>query len=593
MKQFIRNLSLKKKIHSIVILCIILLSFASLISIQLVSKAHQKVLYQSTASSLSYTSKELKNRLDNLSTMADMFLADTSIQKGLGTLKDSPSIPDRSIAYKSLYGALNEYYLTFRKNNIKFMSLYQNRYSIHTHISSKNTLPQSVIEDLVKRGEEAKGRTIWITDYSDQYGLFMVKHLLRTEYLTLDSLGTLVVNINTDGLIRAATSTSRYYEDTHYILYSKEDILYNSTSLNTETISTFDRIFHSRYGLIHTDGNSFFYVKGVIPEFGWDYVCLIPYGSIADSLLTSLKICLVILAVSIVLALLLSSAFIDSITKHFDNLLFKMERFAGGQLETPVISYDYSKRTDELGILHACFDQMVDKVNQLIRTNYLNQILIKEAQLKALETQMNPHFLYNTLESINWRAKTVGAKDISSMTESLGTLLRITLDQKHQTVPLSKELELVKCYMTIQKYRYEDRLEYEISAPQNLIGCDVLKLTLQPLVENAIRYGLEENTEDCRILITAETDGSSLFIYVRNNSSAFEEDIIKKLKNHKIEPHGFGIGLLNIQERMQLTYGESYGLTLYNEEDQAVARLSFPLSPLPDDIPDRKGEDKC
>lgn len=593
MKQFIRNLSLKKKIHSIVFLCIILLAFVSLFSIHLVSKAHQKVLYQSVASSLSYTAKELNNRLDNVSTMADMFLADTIIQNGLGTLKDSSSVQDRTIAYKALYGTLNEYYFSFRKNNINFMSLYQDRFSIHTHISAENTLPEAVTQDLVTRGENAKGRTLWITDYSDEYGLFMVKNLRRSEYLSLDSLGTLVVSLNIDGLIKAATGTSHFYDDTRYILYGQEDLIYNSSSLKANEMPLFENFFHSRYGLVNPDGNSFFYVKGIIPEFDWDYVCLIPYGSIADSLRTSLKICLTIITVSIGLAILLSSALIDSITRHFDNLLLKMERFAAGQNETPQISYDYSKRTDELGILHSCFDQMVDKVNQLIRTNYLNEILIKEAQLKALETQMNPHFLYNTLESINWRAKTIGAKDISSMTESLGTLLRITLDQKYKEVPLSRELELVQCYMTIQKYRYEDRLEYEISAPQHLFGCAVLKLTLQPLVENAIRYGLEENTEECRIQIVAESDGSTLFVSVKNNSSFFEDDLLKKLKTHKIEPHGFGIGLLNILERMELTYGENYGLTLYNEEDQAVAQLSFPLNPTLHAISDTKGERKC
>jgi len=567
MKQFIRNLSLKKKIHSIVFLCIILLAFISLFSIHLVSKAHQKVLYQSVASSLSYTAKELNNRLDNISTMADMFLADTIIQNGLGTLKDSPSVQDRSIAYKAPYGTLNEYYFTFRKNNINYMSLYQDRFSIHTHISAENILPESVIQDLVTRGEEAKGRTLWITDYSEEYGLFMVKNLRRSEYLSLDSLGTLVVSLNINGLVKAATSTSHFYDDTRYILYGQEDLIYNSSSLKAGEMSLFDNFFHSRYGLVNPDGNSFFYVKGIIPEFDWDYVCLIPYGSIADSLRTSLKICLTIITVSIGLAILLSSALIDSITRHFDNLILKMERFAAGQTETPQISYDYSKRTDELGILHACFDQMVDKVNQLIRTNYLNEILIKEAQLKALETQMNPHFLYNTLESINWRAKSIGAKDISSMTESLGTLLRITLDQKHKEVPLCRELELFQCA--------------------------VLKLTLQPLVENAIRYGLEENTEECRIQIVAETDGSTLFVFVKNNSSFFEEDLLKKLKTHKIEPHGFGIGLLNILDRMVLTYGEGYGLTLYNEEDQAVAQLSFPLNPTPETASDTKGECKC
>lgn len=593
MKHFIRNLSLKKKIHSIVFFCIFLLALASLFSIQLITKANQKVLYQSVASSLSYTGKELNNRLDNISTMADMFLADTNIQKGLGTLKDSLSVQDRSIAYKSLYGTLNEYYFTFRKNNINYMSLYQDHYSIHTHISAGNMLPDSVVEDLVTRAEDARGRTIWITDYSGQYGLFMVKHLLRTEYLNLDSLGTLIVNINIDGLINAATDTSHFNEDTHYILSSRENLIYNSSHIKADRRTLFHNYFHSRYGLVNQDGNSFFYVKGIIPEYGWDYVCLIPYGSIADSLRTSLEICVIIIAVSIGLAILMSSSLIDSVTRHFDNLLLKMERFAAGETENLPGSYDYSRRTDELGILHSCFDQMVDKVNQLIKTNYLKEILIKEAQLKALENQMNPHFLYNTLESINWRAKTIGAKDISSMTESLGNLLRITLDQKNKQVPLSRELELVQCYMTIQKYRYEDRLEYEISAPENLAGYYVLKLTLQPLVENAIRYGLEENTEECRIYITAETDGSALIVTVKNNSSAFEEDIINKLKSRKTNPHGFGIGLLNISERTKLTYGDPYGLTLFNEDDQAVAQLLFPLKLTSEDIDDTKGESQC
>lgn len=593
MKLFIQNLSLKKKIYSIVFLCIILLASASLFSIRLISRAHQKVLYQTAASSLSYSGKELGNRLDNVMTMADMFLADTTIQRGLATLKDTESTPDRTIAYKSLYAALSEYYFNFRKNNIRYMSLYQDEFSIHTHILAGEALPESVISDLIGRAEEAKGRTLWITDYSKDYGLFMVKNIRRTEYLSLDSIGTLVVNLDTDRLIEGATGTSHLYEEAHYILYSQENLIYNSSSLDTEHISVFEDYFASKFGITDQDGSSFFYVKGTIPDLNWGYICLIPYGNIADTLLTSLKLCLVILAASVLLAALLSSAFIDSITRHFDNLLLKMESFAGGQEKQPELSYDYSKRKDELGILHTRFDQMVGKVNQLIRTNYLNEILIKEAQLKALENQMNPHFLYNTLESINWRARSIGAKDISSMAESLGTLLRITLDQKQKEVLLSRELELVQCYMTIQKYRYEDRLEYKASVPESLLSCEVLKLTLQPLVENAIRYGLEENTDGCCIEVLAEADETSLSIYVKNNGSYFEDELLSKLKSHEILPHGFGIGLLNIAERMQLTYGKDYGLTLYNENDQAVARLLYPLSGSLNPGTDRKGEFKC
>ncbi len=577
MKAFIRNLTLKKKIQSIVFLCILLLTSVSIFNIRMISIAHQKVLYQTVASSLSFSAKELNNHLDVISTMADMVLADSTMQKNLGILKDTEKIQERTVAYKAIYGMLNEYYFNFRKNNIRYMSLYQGNFSIHTHIINKETLPDSVRKDLISRAEAAKGKTILVTDYSDQYGLFMVKNIRRTQFLKLDSIGSLIINIDMKQLIDSSTDNSHLYESADYILYDGDNLIYQSSAVTDKDPTVISKIFLSRYGLFQSMGKNYFYVRQALSNYNWDYVCIIPYDNILASLTTSFRFSFIITIIAVIISSILSSALIDSIIRHFNNLLLKMKNFADGQKESLDIPYDYTGRTDELGILHTQFDQMVNQVNELIQNGYLNEILRKEAQLKALETQMNPHFLYNTLESINWRAKSVGAKDISSMAENLGTLLRITLDQNSKEVPLRRELELVQCYMTIQKFRYEDRLEYKITVPEDLYSCYVLKLTLQPLVENSIRYGLEENTEGCFIHILAERTSDVLYVYIKNNESAFEDQLLEKLKTNQISPHGFGIGLLNILQRMQLTYGEEYGLTLYNENEQAVARLAFPL----------------
>lgn len=577
MKAFIRNLTLKKKIQSIVFLCILLLTSVSIFNIRMISIAHQKVLYQTVASSLSFSAKELNNHLDVISTMADMVLADSTMQKNLGILKDTEKIQERTVAYKAIYGMLNEYYFNFRKNNIRYMSLYQGNFSIHTHIINKETLPDSVRKDLISRAEAAKGKTILVTDYSDQYGLFMVKNIRRTQFLKLDSIGSLIINIDMKQLIDSSTVNSHLYESADYILYDGDNLIYQSSAVTDKDPTVISKIFLSRYGLFQSMGKNYFYVRQALSNYNWDYVCIIPYDNILASLTTSFRFSFIITIIAVIISSILSSALIDSIIRHFNNLLLKMKNFADGQKESLDIPYDYTGRTDELGILHTQFDQMVNQVNELIQNGYLNEILRKEAQLKALETQMNPHFLYNTLESINWRAKSVGAKDISSMAENLGTLLRITLDQNSKEVPLRRELELVQCYMTIQKFRYEDRLEYKITVPEDLYSCYVLKLTLQPLVENSIRYGLEENTEGCFIHILAERTSDVLYVYIKNNGSAFEDQLLEKLKTNQISPHGFGIGLLNILQRMQLTYGEEYGLTLYNENEQAVARLAFPL----------------
>ncbi|RFZ76604.1 sensor histidine kinase [Lacrimispora amygdalina] len=576
MKAFIRNLTLKKKIQSIVFLCILLLTSVSLFNIRMTSAAHQKVLYQTVASSLSFSAKELENHLDVISTMADMVLADSTMQKNLGILKDTEQIQERTVAYKAIYGMLNEYYFNFRKNNIRYMSLYQGNFSIHTHIINKKQLPDSIRRDLIARAEAGKGKSILVTDYSDQYGLFMVKNIRRTQFLKLDSIGSLIVNIDMNQLTDSSTDTSHLYESADYILYDGGNLIYHSSAITTDP-SVVSKISVSRYGLFQSVGKNYFYVRQALPNYNWDYVCIIPYDNISASLKTSFRFSFFITIIAVIISSILSSALIDSIIRHFNNLLLKMKNFADGQKNAINISYDYTGRTDELGILHTRFDQMVNEVNELIQNGYLNEILRKEAQLKALENQMNPHFLYNTLESINWRAKSVGAKDISSMAENLGTLLRITLDQKNKEVPLRRELELVQCYMTIQKFRYEDRLEYKVTVPDDLNSCYVLKLTLQPLVENSIRYGLEENTEGCFIHILAERSSDILYVYIKNNGSVFEDQLLEKLKTNQISPHGFGIGLLNILQRMQLTYGEEYGLTLYNENEQAVARLAFPL----------------
>ncbi|MBE5992771.1 MAG: sensor histidine kinase [Paenibacillaceae bacterium] len=577
MKAFIRNLTLKKKIQSIVFLCILLLTSVSIFNIRMISVAHQKVLYQTVASSLSFSAKELNNHLDVISTMADMVLADSTMQKNLGILKDTEKIQERTVAYKAIYGMLNEYYFNFRKNNIRYMSLYQGNFSIHTHIINKETLPDSIRKELISRAEAAKGKTILVTDYSDQYGLFMVKNIRRTQFLKLDSIGSLIINIDMKQLIDSSTDNSHLYESADYILYDGDNLIYQSSAVTDKDPTVISKIFLSRYGLFQSMGKNYFYVRQALSNYNWDYVCIIPYDNILASLTTSFRFSFIITIIAVIISSILSSALIDSIIRHFNNLLLKMKNFADGQKESLDIPYDYTGRTDELGILHTQFDQMVNQVNELIQNGYLNEILRKEAQLKALETQMNPHFLYNTLESINWRAKSVGAKDISSMAENLGTLLRITLDQNSKEVPLRRELELVQCYMTIQKFRYEDRLEYKITVPEDLYSCYMLKLTLQPLVENSIRYGLEENTEGCFIHILAERTSDVLYVYIKNNGSAFEDQLLEKLKTSQISPHGFGIGLLNILQRMQLTYGEEYGLTLYNENEQAVARLAFPL----------------
>lgn len=588
-KIYIQNLSLKKKIRCIVLLCITLLSAAALMSIRLIASSYQKVLYQSVAGSLSYSSRDIINQMESLNTMSDMFLADTTIQDNLNLLTVTDRQTQRTEASRQLYNTLNEYYYNFRKHYIRYMSLYQDDFATHTYMAAITPLPASLTAQLRLKAQEGGGATVWVTDYCGEYGLFMVKEIRRIEHLSLQPIGILIVNIDSNSLIQRSTSISGNYGEAGYLLYDHEKPIYDSLKFTDNPDFDPAVSLPSSYGRLKQDGKDYFYVHSLISDWNWDYICSIPYDNITKAVNFSRNLCLAMIFTAVLCSFTLSSRLIASLSRHFDMLVTKMQYFGDGNSEPLTAAIDYSHRKDEVAILHTQFDQMVKQVNELIRSNYVNEILRKEAQLKALETQINPHFLYNTLESINWRAKALGAKDISSMAECLGTLLRITLDQTNQQFPLYRELELIRSYMTIQQFRYEERLEYEIIVPDNLLHYEVLKLTLQPLVENAIRYGLEENTETCRIAILAEASEGRLYLYVKNNGSAFEENTLAKLKSHEIKPHGFGIGLLNIHERLQLTYGNNYGLKLCNEGELAVARIAFPLPYPPiDGKPPRK-----
>ena len=190
--------------------------------------------------------------------------------------------------------------------------------------------------------------------------------------------------------------------------------------------------------------------------------------------------------------------------------------------------------------------------------------------------QINPHFLYNTLQSINWRAKMLKDGEISSMTEALGKLLRITLSSRNKDSNLGQELDLVGYYMTIQQIRYEDALSFEVNVPEELRQVYLPKFTLQPLAENAIRYTVEADSDDCLIRISAVVTEYWVEITLANTGSSFDPDLLEKLRTGEITPHGFGIGILNVYQRLNLTFGQRFRLKFYNEDGFAVVKISVP-----------------
>lgn len=581
MTEKVQSMAMRKKLYLIVIISIGILSISVLFSFFLLMNAYNKLLYKTVADSLSSSAAKISDELENINAVSTSMISDKSLQQMLGQVTDDPHSVSTTLNF-SIYNTLETYFQQFRYNHLSYLILDNNSLLtepyMHTYIRSSQKFPDPVYRNLLKSAQGHQGRAVWVTEYSSSYGLFLVREIRRIQDVKLDTLGTLIINVDTSSLLENSSHYSSQFGKASYLLTEGSDMIGASEKLTADDIRMIQEKLSAAYGMISLSQGKYFVVKNKIPFFEWDFYSLIPYNSVFNSLLAAQILFFTALAASLAAAIFLSRYFIRTLMVHLDRLIHKIRLFGenDGTLPDTFQTCSYAKRNDEFGILHQNFDNMADQIHHLIHVNYQNELLMKDAQIKALETQINPHFLYNTLESINWRAKDLGEQDISRMVESLGYLLRAALSQKSKTFSIRQELEFVNCYLTIQKIRFADQLRIGIEADENLMDIQIPKLIIQPLAENAIHNALEEIMDECYIQINIFRENHLIYIEVKNSGSQFEENLLNKLKDERIKPNGFGIGLLNINERLKLTFGNEYGLTLYNQDNLAAASIRLP-----------------
>jgi two-component system sensor histidine kinase YesM len=533
-------------------------------------------LYQQTADTLYYSSDKLNSKLEEVINFSSILLSNDTIQQDMTILKDSTSAIAKGKAYESLYLCLQNLLAQYQTGTISYVSLHTAVISLHSYAPLRGTIPLDLRKKIFQEALLEEGAPIFVTRYFDEYGLIFARAIRQAKNFTLENLGVMFIAIDLDKIVKESTNFSNAYTNCSYILFDGTTPIYSTQNISKADARLLQSQLTSDYDVLRLKDSEYFAVKGTLSNYGWDYICLIDYHQVSKSIQASYLYAVALIALFMIISILSSNKFIHSTFIHVDNLIYKMQNFRGNEACTPKFKYDYTGRHDEIGILHRQFDSMASEINELIQVYYTNKILRRDAQIKALEAQINPHFLYNTLESVNWRAKGIGEQKISQMVESLGKVLRITLDNKQKCYTLEQELLLVESYLTIQKLRYEERFSYEINISSSLYTLIIPRLVIQPLVENAINYAVEESIDTCSIIIDSMIHPSHLSIFVKNTDSQFEDQLLIKLSEGEIVSHGFGIGLTNIDKRLKLTFGEEYGLLLYNEDDFAVAEIRIP-----------------
>ena len=288
-----------------------------------------------------------------------------------------------------------------------------------------------------------------------------------------------------------------------------------------------------------------------------------------------------VLVVCIVLALVISLVSASLFSRRIERLVWKMRDLEKGEFN----AYPEVRSNDEIGYLEKSFNDMITRLDKHIQTAYVYQLQSKTAELKALQAQVNPHFLFNTLESIRINALMNKDADTAKMIHILGNLFRWNIKTPGMFVELRQEIEYANAFVDLQKLRYADAFEVVMETPQRLMALGIPKFVLQPLVENAIVHGLKGVTSGGLISIrAAEEPEGVLAISVADNGRGMDAEtvrqIVLRLDQPEAEPMDhYSIGLSNVHQRIRILFGEPYGLTIESEPGVGtVVRITMPAS---------------
>ena len=441
-------------------------------------------------------------------------------------------------------------------------------------LTSFISIPNENLKEIDQAAQKANGETIYM-DVSDisgtPYTMIMARSIREKHDLSMKHMGTIILYMNVEHMFNSVS-------DNGTLLLSSNDYVINYLLNNTYDLTAEDipQLEEDSYDIVTIKGKTYFIVAPNDSNDLFNYCLVTPYMTMFSYVSNSFFIFVIVYFCFLILAIIFGVHFSNRITKDIRSITAHISSITEKNVAN-VEAFDTSALTDHDAIVMAeSFNTMSSHINELIEDNYKNEILIKETRLRELQAQINPHFLYNTLNSLYWMAKARKNDSASQMVSSLGILLREAISNEQIVVTVSKELDVLSHYFTIQKNRYENRLETSIKVCPDVENFIIPKFSLQPVVENAITYGLENMLDTCliEIRICANND-NTLICKIINNGPAPEENLMEKLYSGEIKPKGHGIGLKNIDLRIKAIFGDQYGVSISREDDKTVVMLTM------------------
>ena len=579
----LKNLTLRKKLlMSFFILIFLPLGLLTFISYVNVAKIYENQIRYSANQSFDQAYTFLSYKLNTMINTSDVIYFNSDVQN---ILSKDKTIYENDLVQQNIDMLILDKFLNGLNNSedIYRASLYvPDWFSYSNQEINFNNTSTFAGTPTYKKLMESKEKVFWlppenIKNYSssdDPIPVISLLRKIRNSDQINDIIGIIKVNIlesNIHNIIVKANITQKgvvYLQNSDGIIISCS---------NPENLHDLDSNYNLRkilggrsmsWETISINKNRFAITSREVPNTDWMMVTAIPYSEILSQSNKIKNLMLAFMLIIGVIAYSLAYVISTSTVNRVILLTKKMKKVEEGDLDVSIVS----KGGDEIGKLMDSFNYMVKRIHQLIDEQYQSGKEIKNAELKALQAQINPHFLYNTLELINWKAIENDVPDIVLITQSLAKFYKLSLNKGRDIVTIRDEINHVINYVQIQNLRFDNRINLILNVDEEFYPFSILKLVLQPIVENSIFHGIFENRNNPEgiIQITGRFEEDAIVIAVQDNGVGMTKETADGILSSEGNDNNKGYGLGNIDRRIKLYYGQQYGLTFHCRPNQGT-----------------------
>lgn len=538
---------------------LVYISFASLFlliavgMLQISFDTFSSELYDKSVQELDYFSQSVNRGFKEAETKNYGICMDRFIQQNLDEMvnTDYPSIEYNQKLNTVRTILTDEYDPQSSISCMLYIDMYGNKLEIGT---SPWEISEKCILEIQDKMIEARGAYVTYGPTED-CPFFLSGRVIKNRLdMSLSDLGMLIFVCDVGKIIEQNKSQLSSNQAAVYV-YNEDCAVYEDEDVHKiDGLPTYEK--HSGYHIIGDRGKKYFVSYLHSEQTDWTYVSFFPYSDIYGKV-QAMRYWLFagFIAVFVILVFFMKKI-AGVITKPLEHLIDSMHIVENGDFEAASEMLVITDRKDEIGALSREFKSMLETVDNLIKENYEKQLLIKDTKYKMLRAQINPHFLYNTLNVLHWMIRAGRSDEAGKMIVELGAILHYAFARKPYAT-IKDEMDMVRSYIMIQRMRYQDRIDFAIETEGMLDRYTIPRMIIQPLVENAINYGAEQYMSRCSITIRVTVKEDDILIVVEDTGAGMNREELEAVRKFDFVPKGHGIGLKNIAERLRMDDSES------------------------------------